>query len=97
VITFDEYVTLVDETGRVVRGGQRGAIPHRLAPILERLHLDLAAWLELMHHGGAFHGDAFHGSAFGNVAVRTREAVRRGARWIVDVTCALYGTSQHAA
>jgi len=96
VITLDEYVTLVDETGRVVRGGKRGgkrgAIPHQLAPILERLHLDLAAWLELMHHGGAFHG-----SAFGNVAARTREAVRRGARWIVDVTCGLYGTAQHAA
>ena len=92
VITLDEYLTLVDETGRAVRGGKRGAIPQRLAPILERLHLDLAAWMELMHHAGAFRG-----SAFGHVAARAREAVRRGARWIVDVTCGLYGTTHHAA
>jgi len=91
VITLDEYLTLVDETGRVVRGGKRGVIPQRLAPILERLHLDLSAWMELMHHAGAFHG-----SAFGNVAARAREAVRRGARWIVDVTCGLYGTTHPA-
>ena len=76
---------------RVVRGGKRGVIPQRLAPILERLHLDLSAWMELMHHAGAFHG-----SAFGNVAARAREAVRRGARWIVDVTCGLYGTTHPA-
>jgi len=92
VISLDDYLTLVDETGRCVRGGKRGAIPQRLAPILERLNLDLAAWMELMHHAGSFHG-----SAFGSVAARAREAVRRGARWIVDVTCGLYGTTPTAA
>jgi len=92
VISLDDYLTLVDETGRCVRGGKRGAIPQRLVPILERLNLDLAAWIELMHHAGSFHG-----SAFGSVAARAREAVRRGARWIVDVTCGLYGTTHHAA
>lgn len=92
VISLDEYLTFVDDTGRLVRNGKRGAIPQRLAPILERLRLDVAAWMQLMHRAGAFHN-----SAFGNVAARAREAVRRGARWIIDVTCGLYGNAHAAA
>jgi|GEM_PF-6822104 len=30
------------------------------------------------------------GSAFGSIAARAREALRRGARWIVDRTRGLY-------
>ena len=92
VISLDDYLTLVDDTGRLVRAGKRGAIPQRLAPILERLHLDVAAWMNLMHRAGAFRG-----TAFGNPTARLREAVRRGARWIVDVTCGLYPNARPAA
>ncbi len=91
-ISLDDYLTLVDDTGRLVRSGKRGAIPQRLAPILERLHLDIAAWMDLMHRAGAFRG-----SAFGNLTARTREAMRRGARWMVDVTCGLYRNAHTAA
>jgi len=42
------YLTLVDQTRRFVRGDKRGAIPAHLAPILERLKLDLSAWMDLM-------------------------------------------------
>jgi len=45
----------------------------------------------------AGHLSSFHGGAFGSVAARAREAVRRGARWIVDVTYGLYGASPTAA
>ncbi len=84
-IALDDYLTLVDETGRIIRSGKRGAIPAHLAPILERLDLDLDAWLDLMRSAGSFLG-----GAFGRAAARAREAIRRGARWIVDVTRGLY-------
>jgi len=92
VISLDDYLTLVDDTGRLVRSGKRGAIPQRLAPILERLHLDVEAWMDLMHRAGAFRG-----SAFGSLTARAREAGRRGARWIVDVTGGLYRDARPAA
>jgi len=85
LLTRDDYLTLVDQTGRVVRGDKRGAIPAHLPPILERLELNLSAWMDLMQGSGAFRG-----SAFGSIAARAREALRRGARWIVDRTRGLY-------
>jgi len=85
LLTLDEYLTLVDETGRIVRSGKRGAIPAHLAPILDRLTLDLNAWMDLMHRAGSFCG-----GAFGHIAARAREAMRRGTKWIVDITRGLY-------
>ena len=40
-----DYLTLVDTTGRIIRAGKRGAIIANLPPILERLNLDIDAWL----------------------------------------------------
>lgn len=88
-ITLDDYLTLVDTTGRIVREGKRGAIPASLAPILERLRLDLDGWLDLMAQGGHL-GQG----AIGALASRAREALRRGARWIVDRTAGLYQPDQ---
>ena len=85
IIALDDYLALVDETGRIVRTGKRGAVPAHLAPILERLNLDLDAWLDPMRAAGSFLG-----GAFGRAASRAREALRRGARWIVDITRGLY-------
>jgi REP element-mobilizing transposase RayT len=85
LITVDDYLTLVDETGRLVREGKRGAIPAHLAPILDRLQLDLDAWMGLMRHGGAF---GF--GSFGAMASRLAEAARRGAKWIINTTAGLY-------
>ena len=85
LIALDDYLTLVDETGRIVRSGKRGAIPAHLAPILDRLNLDLDAWMELMRTPRSFLG-----GAFGHIAARTREALRRGTKWLVDVTRGLY-------
>ena len=84
-LTLYGYLTLVDYTGRSVRSGKRGAIPTHLGPILDRLNLDLTTWLNLMHSGGLFHG-----GAFSHLAARTTEALRRGVKWLVDVTRGLY-------
>ena len=40
-----DYLSLVDTTGRIIRTGKRGAIFTNLPPILERLNLDIDAWL----------------------------------------------------
>ncbi|MBA2479151.1 MAG: transposase [Planctomycetes bacterium] len=80
-ISSDDYLELVDQTGRIVRKGKRGAIPSHLAPILERLDVDLERWLAAMANGGRFGG-----SAIGCAWARAKEAVRRGVKWIVDRT-----------
>lgn len=46
--TLSDYLQLIDETGRLVREGKRGAIPHHLSPILNRLQLSAAGWLEMV-------------------------------------------------
>ena len=76
----------MDLTGR---SDKRGAIPADLAPILERLRIDLDAWLGLMRSGGHFGL-----GSFGALASRAREALRRGARWLIDTTAGLYRDDQ---
>ncbi len=87
-ISSDDYLELVDQTGRIVRSGKRGAIPAHLAPILERLDVDLERWLSAMENGGRFGG-----SAIGCAWARAKEAVRRGVKWIVDRTLLHRNTS----
>jgi hypothetical protein len=47
-IQLDEYLELLDWTGRAIAKGKRGAIPAHLAPILERLSVNGQKWLELV-------------------------------------------------
>ncbi|MEM9604853.1 MAG: transposase [Pseudomonadota bacterium] len=44
---LEDYVQLVDWTGRGVRGDKRGAIDHALPPFLERLQLDEGTWFTI--------------------------------------------------
>ncbi len=76
--TVDEYLTLLDATGRLLKAGKRGAIPPELAPILQRLDLSVDAWLATMLGWRMF---AFT-SALGHVASVTAEATKRGLQWI---------------
>ncbi|MEW8232501.1 MAG: alpha-amylase family glycosyl hydrolase [Candidatus Thiodiazotropha endolucinida] len=48
LIDFDlnDYLRLVDWTGRAIRDDKQGAIPSDLAPILERIGLNPDAWLK---------------------------------------------------
>lgn len=43
---LDQYLTLVDVAGRIIREDKRGAIPDDLPPILERLGVPAETWFE---------------------------------------------------
>ena len=56
-ITSEEYMVILDQTGRLIRSDKPGAIPAELPPILERLGLRSSGWYGLMvdfekHFGG---------------------------------------------
>ncbi|MBU2548524.1 MAG: transposase, partial [Proteobacteria bacterium] len=55
-LTRDEYLSLVDWTGRGIRVGKRGAIPAHLSDILDRIPLNQARWQDTAQgYGGLFH------------------------------------------
>ncbi|MET0067569.1 MAG: hypothetical protein ABW076_14575 [Candidatus Thiodiazotropha sp.] len=41
----EDYLKLVDWTGRSIRDDKKGAIPQSLMPIMQRLGVDLETWL----------------------------------------------------
>ena len=43
--SLEDYIELLDATGRVVRQNKRGAIDASLSPILQRLYIDAETWL----------------------------------------------------
>ena len=45
---LNDYLTLVDETGRSIRQDKKGYIPSNLSPILERLHLRPEKWFHMV-------------------------------------------------
>jgi REP element-mobilizing transposase RayT len=45
LFSLNDYLELVDHTGRILRDDKRGAIALHLSPILERLNIDRKAWL----------------------------------------------------
>ena len=47
-LTLDQYLSLLDTIGRIIRKGKCGFIPQSLAPILDRLKpkLDAQSWLD---------------------------------------------------
>jgi REP element-mobilizing transposase RayT len=47
---LEDYLELVDWTGRILRDDKRGAIPAHLPPILERLQIDPRYWLHMTKH-----------------------------------------------
>ena len=46
LFSTEDYIQLVDYTGRIIRSDKRGAIPSHFPPILERLNLDQKEWLD---------------------------------------------------
>ena len=56
------YLRCLDQTGRAVHQGKRGAIPRELEPILERCGLEASQWVstvcDLEQHFGRFVGSA---------------------------------------
>ncbi len=55
-ISVESYLELLDWTGRELRADKRGQISPDLRPVLERLDLDVEAWVEnIAHYGSLFH------------------------------------------
>ncbi len=89
-IPLDEYLRIVDLTGRAMRADKPGAIPDELAPILERLNVDPARWSAQMCRGGRGVG-----TVIGSAIHRAREAARRGGHWVVSAM-RVYGKAAEA-
>jgi hypothetical protein len=80
-MALDDYLRLLDWTGRQTREGKRGAIPAHLSPILERLHIRSEMWLETVSHFGRW----FHRAA-GSADRLLARAQSAGRRWFHGVT-----------
>ncbi len=75
-IRLEDYLELLDWTGRIIREDKRGSIPAHLAPILERLHINADNWLATIRDF-----ESGFGCVIGRVQ-RISEAARRlGRRW----------------
>jgi len=89
-LSADDYLQLLDATGRLFQTGKRGAIPQELAPILTRLEIDLNAWLATMQGWREFLG-----RVVGDFTARATEASQRGKRWLQN-RCSLFANSKPA-
>ena len=77
---FDEYLRILDWTGRQVRSDKRAAIPQELRPILERLGIRGECWVDCVQNFGRW----FHRAA-GGVSLLADAAARAGRRWFHGV------------
>ena len=75
-IAVEDYLRLLDWTGRQVRRPGRAAIPASLTPILDRLRIGGESWVEGVENFGRW----FH-RAVGRTGRLAEEASRRGRRW----------------
>jgi hypothetical protein len=80
-ISIDQYLQLVDWTGRQIRNDKRGAIPRELAPILERLNVDLDEWTDAVEHFGRWTR-----RIVGTAAEMAAAAQRAGRQWFQGIT-----------
>ena len=76
-LSTDDYLTLVDLTGRVIRPGKRGAIDPRLPAILARLDLRVNDWIATM-----VGWRQMQGSGIGHPESRQAAAATRKLQWI---------------
>jgi REP element-mobilizing transposase RayT len=80
---FQDYLSLIDWTGRAIRDDKRGAISGRLPPIIQRLNIDSDAWqLAMQPSGNVF------GRAMGRLDHLRLHAKTLGQCWIKGVRAA---------
>jgi hypothetical protein len=84
ILTVDDYLTILDATGRIFRSDKRGAIPSSLEHILNRLDMNVADWLSTMAGRRQMNG-----GGMGLPESRITEAARRGVRWLKN-RCPLF-------
>ena len=77
---FEEYLALLDWTGRQIRADKRGVIPADLAPILDRLQIRQEKWVESIQHFGRWFG-----RAVGTAAHVADAAQQHGRQWYQGV------------
>ena len=76
-MSLDQYLELLDWTGRQVHSEKRGRIPAHLAPILDRLEILEDKWVDAVKN----FGQLFR-TAAGQAAAIVEEAKRRGRAFI---------------
>lgn len=76
-VTLDEYLQLLDATGRIVKSGKSGAIPAELTPILERLRIKTSLWTDAVTHF-----QQWFGSVVGTGIEVACHAAATGRRWL---------------
>ena len=67
-IRLEDYLQLLDWSGRAVRDGKSGSIPNHLAPILDRLGINKHLWTDLVMHFDSW---------FGHIVGRAHQVVSR--------------------
>ena len=80
-LTRDEYLALIDWTGRRVRADKPGAIPSHLAPIMDRLAINQARWVGTVNS----YGTLFHRVA-GRVESIVAAARQAGKCWLAGLS-----------
>ena len=75
-MSLDEYLHVLDWTGRQIRLDKRGAIPKKLSPILQRLSISPEGWVESVREFGRWFR-----RAVGSPERVLAEAARSGKQW----------------
>ncbi len=84
-ITLDDYLRLLDASGRMLRTDKSGVIPAELAPILQRLGIRPSNWSELVEN---YHD--WFGLIVGSSGIIARRAADAGRCWFRgQAKCAL--------
>ena len=80
-LSCEEYLELLDWTGRHIKAEKKGTIPENLAPILTRLDIETEEWLNtVMHFGNLFYRVA------GSVRTIIKAAQQAGQKWLKGKT-----------
>ena len=76
-VTLDQYLELLEVSGRIVRDGKSGAIPAHLASILDRLQIKQTVWCELITQF-----QDWFGPIVGTAEQVAQQAAQVGRRWL---------------
>jgi REP element-mobilizing transposase RayT len=60
LFSHNDYLILVDTTGRIQRSGKRGSIPNHFSSILKRLNIDTDEWIENTQQFEALYYNKFY-------------------------------------
>ena len=79
-LTVNQYLEILDRTGRQLAAGKRGAIDPELAPILERLGLQPSVWLDTIEGFDRWFRGAVGPATDDGVCLADRPALDSGTR-----------------